>query len=264
MKNIDAVRDYLAGFSSIDLEEMDAVRLQNRLDTKFVLPADKLGTILESLVPHYRILEIAQDRLQSYQTLYFDTEDAAMYRMHHNGQGRRLKVRKRWYMGSDLAFFEIKRRTNKKRTIKTRRRLPDSSAPAQQDFAHWLQSNCPYHPADLRPLTWTGFRRLTLVNHALTERVTIDCGLSFLMAKPGEDELPPGDSSDWKIPYRDVCIVEIKQSGRQARPAAMDALRAHRVHPSSFSKYCIGTALLRPEFKQGCFRPLLRTIGALT
>src|SRR5688572_2697732 len=117
MKNVDALTSQLERFESISLDEMDAVRLQNRVDTKFVLPGEKLGAILDGLMPHYRVLEIAGGRLQSYQTLYFDTEDAAMYRMHHNGQGRRLKVRKRWYMGSDLAFFEIKRRTNKKRTI---------------------------------------------------------------------------------------------------------------------------------------------------
>ena len=45
-------------FDPISLTEMDAVKLMNRTDTKFVFPLSTLIKILPKLQKHYRILEI--------------------------------------------------------------------------------------------------------------------------------------------------------------------------------------------------------------
>jgi hypothetical protein len=254
---------HLSAFSPIGLKEMESVRLLNRVDTKFVLPSEKLSPVLDELRSAYRTLEIGGQRYQTYQTLYLDTPEAAMYLMHHNGLARRIKVRKRWYVGSNLAFFEVKRRTNKRRTIKTRLRLPGEDQEAREEFSAWVRDNCPYQMDRLVPRTWTKFHRITLVNQEMTERVTVDCNLSWKSALGDEDTMNLSPDEDWKTATREFCIVEVKQNGPYLKPLAMDVLRRYRVHPRGFSKYCVGTALLSPQLKRGCFRPLLRTLGDL-
>lgn len=262
MKQDDDIAGRLREFDPIGLRDMDAVQLLNRINTKFVLPMAELDRFLEGLRPHYRVLEVAERKYQTYQTLYLDTPEAGMYLMHHNGIARRVKVRKRWYIGSHLAFFEIKKRDNKKRTIKTRRRLP-SSEESRSEFRAWVEANCPYDAQTLLPRTWTKFHRVTLVDHGLSQRVTIDCGLSFKSAIGEADTMLPSADEGWRSPQRELCVVEVKRGGSVSRPVAMELLRSRKVEPQSFSKYCIGTALLSPELKQGCFRPLLRTLGDL-
>jgi hypothetical protein len=251
----------LNSFAPITLQEMDDVKLLNRVDTKYLLPRGQLPRILDGLTDDYRVLSIDGTRLQTYETLYFDTQDAAMYRMHHNGYACRTKVRKRWYVGSGLAFFEIKRRTNKKRTLKSRTRLPSDEPYAIEAFDSWVDRHCPYKFSSLTPKTWTRFHRITLVNHGLTERVTIDCDISWVSAQPG-DHLPP-QNAPWSKPEVEFYVLEMKRSGHNVRPVAMDVLRDNRVHQASFSKYCIGTALLNPELKRGLFKPILRNLGTL-
>lgn len=259
----NSLNRHLSAFSPIGLKEMDAVRLLNRVDTKYILPGAKLLPFLQELAQSYRALEIAGQRYQTYQTLYLDTPQAAMYLMHHNGLARRIKVRKRWYVGSSLAFFEVKRRTNKRRTIKTRYRLPGDDPQAYSEFSSWVEGNCPFRMDHIVPRTWTKFDRITLVNQAMTERVTVDCSLSWKSAFGEEDTMNPTSDTDWKTATREFCIVEVKRNGPQVKPVAMDVLRNYRVHPTGFSKYCIGTALLSPKLKRGCFRPLLLTLGDL-
>jgi hypothetical protein len=104
----------------ISLAEMDRVKLQNRTDTKFVFNVDLLPTILSELVPYYSILEIKEKRINSYQTLYYDTKDFLSYLRHHNGKANRIKVRFRKYIESELVYLEVKNKNNKSRTIKTR------------------------------------------------------------------------------------------------------------------------------------------------
>jgi SPX domain protein involved in polyphosphate accumulation len=70
------------------------------------------------------VLEINGARLHHYQTLYFDTRDFALYSQHHNGQRARYKVRVREYLDSEMAFLEVKRKTNQNRTIKSRLQTP--------------------------------------------------------------------------------------------------------------------------------------------
>jgi len=98
----------LQNFQPISLSEMDEVKLMNRTDTKFVLNRTLFNEVLPQLTSSYRVLEISDQRLSSYRTLYFDTSGFDLFLDHHNGKGNRFKVRIRKYVESNLFFLEIK------------------------------------------------------------------------------------------------------------------------------------------------------------
>ncbi len=269
--------------SAISLSEMAEVSLLNRVDTKYLVPPEELTSLLAQLRRDYKIFAHRGQRIHGYQTLYFDTQEHAMYLRHHNGLATRLKVRKRWYLESELAYLEVKRRTNRLRTIKKRVRIsamenqlfserPVGVTPRRgsQQFSkewEWLRENCSYDVSSLVSRIWTHFERITLVDLALQERVTIDHNLRFCDANRATLRDPMSVSSleglDWKSTQRQFCVVEVKRGSSRNRSPVMDALRGRHILPSSFSKYCIGTALLQPQIKHNRFKPILRALGGL-
>ena len=110
----------LSSFEPITLEEMDGVKLLDRVDIKFAFNYNRLPLILNGLQEHYRILDVNGVKQNSYETLYFDTPDFKLYHDHHNCRANRYKVRYRKYVESNLKFFEVKYRNNKGRTVKSR------------------------------------------------------------------------------------------------------------------------------------------------
>ena len=114
----------LSSMTPISLEEMSAVKLMNRVDSKF---PTNMGTLLR-MAPlwntHFYVQEVDGQRIARYRTLYFDTPDAVTYTMHHNRRLRRQKVRQRIYVDSGIAFCEIKNKKNTGRTKKKRIQIP--------------------------------------------------------------------------------------------------------------------------------------------
>ena len=81
--------------------------------------------ILESIKEDYRVLQIKDDRIMSYSSLYFDTQENKFYNDHHNGKNNRTKIRQRKYIESDLCFLEIKQKNGKGETNKSRIQVND-------------------------------------------------------------------------------------------------------------------------------------------
>jgi hypothetical protein len=98
----------------IGLDDMKAVRLMNRMDQKYMAAVTQLDALLERIAADYYVQHIEGNPLAPYRTLYFDTEDLAMYTMHHNKKLNRQKLRVRTYRSTDTTFFEIKNKDNKK------------------------------------------------------------------------------------------------------------------------------------------------------
>src|SRR5690606_7937868 len=137
----------------ITLAEMDAVALQDRIDTKYVFGLSELCSILPQIIDQYRVFEINEKRISRYRTLYFDTHDFNIYLHHHNGQGSRYKVRARKYVDSDLSFFEVKHKNNRKRTIKSRMPIPDvvPGINVNGQVNAFVDSHTPFNPDALEP-----------------------------------------------------------------------------------------------------------------
>lgn len=237
----------------ISLAEMESVKLMNRIDTKFVVPACLLPEMLRLAQADYYIQEIDGQRFAAYDTLYYDTPDMQMYIRHHDRQLRRQKIRVRTYIDSDLTFLEVKNKNNKGRTKKKRivvqaNDLQDIDAGQRE----WLAGKAWYDVATLQPQLHTRFERITLVNRAKTERLTIDTALRWENVQTGQTAA-----------LGDAVVVELKRDGNQ--PSGMlDILRSLRIKPLSMSKYCIGVALTNPTVKNNRFRPKLRKIQKLT
>ena len=58
LMHLDYLNPLLTHFEPVSLEEMNAVRLMNRIDTKYTTSIDLLPAILLSLQKDYRIQEI--------------------------------------------------------------------------------------------------------------------------------------------------------------------------------------------------------------
>ena len=120
LMHLDYLNPLLTHFEPVSLEEMNAVRLMNRIDTKYTTSIDLLPAILLSLQKDYRIQEITCRRNMPYETTYLDTEGRDMFMAHQNGRTVREKIRVRTYKDSGLTFLEVKNKNNKGRTDKKR------------------------------------------------------------------------------------------------------------------------------------------------
>ena len=114
------MKELLNSFDPITLEQMSDIRLMNRTDTKFVTTEPKLRQLLMLAKDDYFVQEIDGERIAPYYTLYFDTDDCAMYTTHESGHTNRQKLRIRSYVNSGLNFLEVKTKNNHGRTKKKR------------------------------------------------------------------------------------------------------------------------------------------------
>ena len=241
----------LSDFAPISLEEMAQVRLMNRTDTKFVTTMPRLLMLLEMIHAEYRIQEIDGMRNMSYYTCYFDTPDCDMFAQHQRGRKKRQKIRLRMYEDSEQAFLEIKNKNNRGRTNK--RRIPvDNVEENIVKYSDFIYSHSRYEPGALLPQIQNHFHRVTLVNHRMTERLTIDTGLNF-------HNIPT--EHDYSLER--IVIIELKRDGNTYSPS-LEALRKLHIHPSGFSKYCMGMALTNSELRQNLLKPRLRLVRHLT
>jgi len=240
----------LQGFDAVHLSEMGRVALLRRTDTKYLLSEEQISRALARLASHYRILEINGRRRHRYQTLYFDTQDLALYRQHHNGWRNRYKVRERVYTDSDLAFLEVKRKTNTDTTIKSRMRTRALSSQIARNAAPFLRMHYPYRVEELEAELLNAFRRITLVSMHSVERVTVDMDLRFLW-------------NGVRVSLAGIAIAEVKQDGFSMDSEFIRQMRALGVRATGFSKYCIGVSMLYPEVKHNRFKPQLRQIAEL-
>lgn len=230
---------------------MDSVLLMDRVETKFAMRESLLTDLLVAVADEYRVLEVAGGRLSDYSTLYFDTLARDCYRDHHNGRLHRHKYRMRSYGSSGPAFFEVKRKTNKGRTIK--RRIPIAAIrPMLAGDAAMMAYEAAGQRLDLAPQMWTYFSRITLVGHETAERVTLDVDLQFADSRQRRAALPG------------IAIVEVKQERHSRHSPIRQQLREMRVASLRISKYCIGSALLDPGLKRNRFKPNVRALATLS
>lgn len=238
----------LGQFSPIGLEQMGAVALMDRTDVKYLLTVPQLQAALSVLSRDYWALVVNDTRLSGYETVYFDTPDFALYLQHHNGRRQRYKVRTRRYVETKRSFFEIKLKTGnghtRKRRLEITRPAIDDVPEMKTALAAW---QLPLASASLIPTLTNKFSRITLVGQHRPERVTLDLNLQFQAA--GHEVALPG-----------LVVAEVKQAGPPRDSAFAQYMHAAHLPPVSFSKYCIGVALLYPHLKHNHFKPVLQRI----
>lgn len=286
---------------TLDLDRIAAVRLMNRVDTKYLVDERRCMELLEMAADQYYVQIIDDCRACRYATLYYDTPQWDMYHLHHNRRLTRQKIRTRTYVETGVTYLEVKNKSNKGRTHKRRMALDRSlfaAAATDTAAADFLRREARYTPETLSPSLATRFVRVTLVNHAMTERLTIDFDLHFdnvRAAGSGNKDMNscgdmntigPGDmdingcgnngmtgmdngfrpaaeaSHGHTASLGRLVVIELKQDA--LAPSPMKQLLAQlRVKPFKLSKYCIGEALTNPLVKHNRFKAKIRAIGKM-
>lgn len=239
--------EILSHYDGISLEEMDDVKLMNRIDSKYIIKRNQLQQILAIIARDYFVLDIQGVRSFPYISLYYDTVDNRMYLAHHNGRTDRYKVRFRKYVTSNDTFLEIKHKVKGSLTLKKRIEVNDIEESLTPGSLKYIVKNTCF-TGSFEPKMYTNFDRITLVNKNFTERVTIDRNLQFIA---DGTQCPRIENSS---------IIEVKRDYRAKRTQLVDLLRLHHIQPSGMSKYCIGRAILEPALKSNNFKDKILTL----
>ena len=126
----------------------------------------------------------------------------------------------------------MKKTTNKNRTIKWRFENDlTSDNKCDENAFEFIKEYVPQKSLTLHPVLVCNFKRVTLVGSEINERVTIDYDLSY------------SDMDGNQVNFPFISIIEMKQQGFSSRSPVVNILKKYSIHPTSFSKYCIGTAI---------------------
>jgi len=244
------IRSIIQKFPAIGLSDMDRVRLMDRTDTKYIMHISRLPGILEAAEKTYQVLEINNERIFEYHSLYFDTPDFRMYHNHYRGKTKRHKVRFRKYLNTNCVFLEVKSRKNNRRTRKKRIPVADVEhrlTPWAMDF---IRKTIQWTDMTLEPKLWTRFSRFTLVHRTVPERITIDVHLRV-------------NNENDQFVFPSLVIAEVKQKGNTPASDFKRILASEHIRPTGLSKYCLGCVLLYPQVKSNRYKQKLRIISKL-
>ncbi len=241
------LENIVSTFAPITLSEMSGVKLMNRTDTKFVTTLPKLIELLGMAHDDYFAQEIDGERNMLYDTTYFDTRTFGMYQEHQTGHTNRQKIRFRTYVSSNLQFMEIKTKNNHGRTKKKRIEVADMDL-NDATKRTFIDEHLHFNVDELIPHMHNYFHRITLVNRAKTERLTIDTALEFNNVQ-----------TDTHRNMGDLVIIELKRDGLVYSPV-LEMLRQLRIHPHGFSKYCMGAAMTNDQLPVNLFKQKLRDV----
>jgi len=244
------IHNYLKEFKPISLAEMDEISLLRRYDQKFTITTSQFQFVFPLLVKDYHCLTIENQQLFEYTTDYYDSNDYSMFNDHHNGKLNRYKIRFRDYVNTKNSFLEVKFKTNKGETIKSRQEIAYRSREFNLDNDKFIAENSPYNSSNLDKKLSNTFQRITLANVANKERVTIDNVINFSQEKANKT-------------LQNLVVIEIKKSKNNMDSNVNQLLKMNGIRPTSFSKYAIGSALINPNLKYNRFKKKLSYLNTI-
>lgn len=237
-------------FKSINLENLGGSSLMNRVDTKFLFKLNFLNELLSQLVEEYDILEIENQFIHDYESLYFDTPELKFYKDHHNNRLPRNKVRIRKYVGTNTNFFEVKKRN--------RKHIEKSRIPCDEFRNSLLKEQLAFvkkfdiENNNLIPTQKNSYKRITLVHKNRKERLTLDFDLQFYW-------------KDKERKFRNIVIAELKQEKINRNILFFNLMKVNGYLPYRISKYCTGIYLLNnlKDIKYNRFKEKIRKLEKL-
>ena len=244
---LNEIKNIVSNFSSVSLDEINEVKLMSRIDRKYWFHISKLLPLLESALEFYDILEINNQRIMDYQTTYFDTEDSLMYMKHHNQKLNRVKIRQRNYVSTNNSFLEVKFKTNKKRTVKTRIETNFGPTEFVKNELDFIDKKTQFKGEELQPSLSNKFKRITLIHKQKLDRCTIDINPEFW-----------NENSKSKI--ENLVIFEVKRGRSLKLSPIVSILKNLKIRQKGLSKYCTGRAILDNRLKQNAFKQRLNFI----
>jgi hypothetical protein len=216
----------LSPFAISSLEESKTMSFLKRFDEKFVLNTNAAFDFLKHIQNDYTLLQINNNTIQSYRTIYFDTPNLHCFNLHHNKRANRFKFRTRHYLNNGLVFNEIKQKLNTGKTVKFRQQRANFSTEFDKEFKFWIE-NKGYAAENLTQQLCVNFNRITFLNKFFPERVTMDFELKY-------------KHNNMETTLNNTVIVELKKDRSHLRSACQNYFRKIHKAPSKFSKYAIG------------------------
>lgn len=203
----------LKSFKAISLKELNATAsFLKRIDVKFLLNWKQFSSILEELKDKFNVLEIDGKKVFNYDNVYMDTSDYLFYNQHQNKLESRTKVRTRYYVDSNIAFFEYKQK-NAWVTNKYRYEFPawehGFMTRGKKRFFDWVwQSVYSWEKApEISPAIRTTYKRITMVSKSGDERLTIDFDIKALDLRKKNAET---------IDLKNLVIIESKSMKQES------------------------------------------------
>jgi hypothetical protein len=243
----------LSSFTAIGLDALNAkAAMLERLDNKYIITDEQVGTAIDALSQAFDILEIDARRVFTYVTRYFDDTDLRTYHDHQQGRRKRFKVRVRTYVDAGFSYLEVKLKDKRGATIKKRLRMSDPDGDLDETSAMFVEQcySDLYGESFGRPLTpvlGMEYQRIALIAKEGGERLTIDTQIGFRAADRSCD-VPPQRA-----------IVETKSA--RGNGVADRIFRELHLHPTrACSKYCVGMASLGLVDRRNRFLPALRRL----
>lgn len=243
---MNSLKKILSDFDSISLEETSCVQLMNRTDIKYIFLSSQLDNFLQQISTEYKVLEINNNRINEYQTLYFDTPAYYLYLQHHNAIQNRYKIRYRQYASSGDSFFEMKFKNNKNRTIKNRVESNGIKEYIEDNGLELIKTHSSLDASALKPALWVYFSRITLVNKNYKERLTIDIDVSF-------------KENNKVVSYPEIVIAEVKQGNTCFSPFNF-LMKKNHIRTKALSKYCFGLISTKNDIKMNNFKQKFMSI----
>ncbi len=220
----------LQDFEPISLSELNAkASFLKRIDKKFLLNADQFADVLGELKNDFKVLEIKGKKIFSYDNIYMDSDDYLFYNQHQDRKSSRTKVRTRYYIDSNLAYFEYKQKIDWV-TNKYRYEFPCEEhgfmTKGKKRFFEWVWQSI-YNEdkaPKISPSIQTKYKRITLVKNDGSERLTIDFDIKTKDLR---------DKNNKEIDLKNLVIVESKSLNKEC-----DSARIMEQHNISEAKSC--------------------------
>jgi hypothetical protein len=163
----------------------------------------------------------------------------------------RDKVRLRTYETNNLTYLEVKHKTNKDRTIKSRIKSDNTRPPDDARSQRFLAEKLRENSQELQPVLTSLFTRITLISKSLPERVTID----FNIAYTGNDGR--------RIDLPNIAVAEIKREKALGNSVLHSTLKKMGIRQTGFSKYCLGAAMLDGVKRKNNVKPILLQLNKI-
>lgn len=246
----------LKDFPKINLDQLNAsAKFMERMENKYIVDNDQLQQFFKKAHKKYYILQIKENVVFSYQNVYMDTKDYFFYHEHEHKKNKRVKLRTRQYVDSNIAFFEYKQREGDL-VRKFRYQCPviehgKMTKDAERFYAELVtQFNKDYTKSAITPAISTNYKRITLCSKNSDERVTIDFNLEL------------GDLRDPKSKikkFNHFAIIENKSSHKKA--TSHHILKELGIKPAkSCSKYCLGVYYFNKAASRKTFEKTVKHI----
>ncbi|MFK7780075.1 MAG: polyphosphate polymerase domain-containing protein [Candidatus Gracilibacteria bacterium] len=246
----------LQDFGTISLTELNATASYlKRMDKKFLLNYKQFSKVLDELMEDFYVLEINGKKIFSYDNIYMDTPDYLFYNQHQDKKKSRTKVRTRYYIDSNLAFFEYKQKI-KGITSKYRYEFPSEEhgfmTRGKTRFFEgvWQSMYENTKTPKISPSIKTKYRRITLVSKDGSERLTIDFDVRANDLR---------DNKSTEVNLKNLIIVESKSLNKDC--LSVRIMKKHNIKKAkSCSKYSLGVVYSGLAKKYDTFTATMKQI----